>query len=147
VTRSFLWYSLALVVFVSVSLTTASNRKNTRSNTNREDLLPHDIFTYGTSVPAAPISPPSSVPNIKPVSIMTTNSFLHTLQTSAINALSPYTGDSSQRVTEFVAAVEHIGGYTNLDPSMLHSLSTSKLDGPALRWYFQSRDSLSTWST
>jgi hypothetical protein len=60
---------------------------------------------------------------------MATNSFLLSLQATALKEFQKFTGDSDQKVTQFVNALEHIGAFTVLDDSALHALATIKLGG------------------
>ncbi len=66
---------------------------------------------------------------------MSVNPFMNTLQTIALKELTKFTGDPSQKVTQFINAIEQIGTFTELNDSMLHSLATIKLDGAAFNWY------------
>lgn len=73
---------------------------------------------------------------------MPTNRFLATLQTTALKELPKFTGDYSQKVTQFITAVEQIGAFTRLDSPMLHSIAIIKLGGSSLNWYENNKDSL-----
>jgi hypothetical protein len=57
---------------------------------------------------------------------MTINSFLLSLQATALKELPKFTGDPDQKVTRLVNAVEHIGAFTALDDSTLHARATIK---------------------
>ena len=76
---------------------------------------------------------------------MSPNPFLATLQTTALKELSKFTGDHSQKVTQFITAVEQIGAFTRLDSPMLHSIAIIKRGGSALNWYENNKDSLHDW--
>jgi hypothetical protein len=43
---------------------------------------------------------------------MSVNPFVNTLQTTALKELTKFTGDPSQKVTQFINAIEQIGTYT-----------------------------------
>jgi hypothetical protein len=78
---------------------------------------------------------------------MSVNPFMNTLQTIALKELTKFTGDPSQKVTQFINAIEQIGTFTELNDSMLHSLATIKLDGAAFNWYDNNKESLTSWSS
>ena len=87
------------------------------------------------------------MPDPVEASVMATSPapFLATLQTTALKELPKFTGDPSQKVTQFIAAVEQIATFTQLNPPMLHSIAISKLGGSALNWYENNKDSLRDW--
>jgi len=72
--------------------------------------------------------------------------FLASLQATALKELQKFTGDSTQKVTQFINAVEHLRTFTPLTDVMLHSVATLKLSGSAFNWYDNNRDSLDSWS-
>jgi hypothetical protein len=78
---------------------------------------------------------------------MSVNPFMNTLQTIALKELTKFTGDPSQKVTQFINAIEQIGTFTELNDSMLHSLATIKLGGAAFNWYDNNKETLTSWSS
>ena len=74
-------------------------------------------------------------------------SFINTLRTTALKELPKFTGDSSQKVTQFINAIERLGQFIELNDSMLHSIAIIKLGGAAFNWYDNNKESLSTWSS
>ena len=137
-------YHISSSPFPHFLSTTASNplTRSLRSNTDPRDLLSHEIITYGHHLPRATDPIPTAVSSI----IMTAPSFLTVVQTSALKELSKFTGDPTQKVTQFIDAVEHIGHFTALDDSLLHSIATIKLGGAAFNWYDNNKDTLQTWA-
>jgi len=78
---------------------------------------------------------------------MSVNPFMTTLQTTALKELTKFTGDPSQKVTQFINAIEQIGTFTELNDSMLHSLAIIKLGGAAFNWYDNNKETLNSWSS
>jgi hypothetical protein len=72
---------------------------------------------------------------------------MNTLQTTALKELAKFTGDPSQKVTQFINSIEQIGTFTELNDSMLHSLATIKLGGAAFNWYDNNKETLNSWSS
>lgn len=88
------------------------------------------------------------MPHTSEVSTSTTtvpNSLLTALQTAALKDLSKFTGEYSQKVTQFIRALENLNTFTQLDSSILYSIAVMKLDGPALNWFQSNRTNLSDW--
>jgi hypothetical protein len=78
--------------------------------------------------------------------VITMDSFRNIIQTTALKELSKFTGDPSQKVTQFIDSVERIGGFSNLDDSILHSIATIKLGGSAFNWYDNNKSTLTSWT-
>jgi hypothetical protein len=78
---------------------------------------------------------------------MTINSFLLSLQATALKELPKFTGDPDQKVTRLVNAVKYIGAFIALDDSALHALATIKLGGSVFIWYDNNNETLRTWSS
>jgi hypothetical protein len=69
--------------------------------------------------------------------------FSVTFQTAVLNDSLKFTGDSKQKVNEFIDAVEHIGSFTSLnDAALWHAFATIKLGGLAVDWYDSDKFSL-----
>lgn len=73
------------------------------------------------------------------------NPLLVALQTTALKDLSKFTGEYSQKVIQFIRALENLHTFTQLDSSTLYSIAVMKLDGPALNWYQSNRAALTDW--
>jgi hypothetical protein len=64
-----------------------------------------------------------------------------------LKELTKFTGDPSQKVTQFINAIEQIGTFTESNDSMLHTLATIKLGGAAFNWYDNNKGTLNSWSS
>ena len=92
------------------------------SNTQPDDLLPHDIITYGRirhhAAPVDTITTSHTIPSTN----MELNPLQNLLNTAALKELSKFTGNPDQKVTQFINAVEYIGSFAGLNESVLHSI-------------------------
>ncbi|CAF3431006.1 unnamed protein product [Rotaria socialis] len=73
------------------------------------------------------------------------NSFANLIQSTALKELPKFTGDRQRKVTQYIDAVEHIGIFTELNESLLHSTATIKLGGAAFNWYDNNKETLRSW--
>lgn len=85
------------------------------------------------------------MPNSNANSTAPVNPFLTQLQQTALKELQKFTGESDEKVSQFINAISHIGSFTQLDDSALHALATIKLGGAAFNWYDNNKDNLTTW--
>ena len=76
---------------------------------------------------------------------MESNPLLYLIQTTALKELPIFTGDQTQKVTQFIDSVERIGTFTELNDSLLYSIATIKLGGAAFNWYDNNKDTLQSW--
>jgi Retrotransposon gag protein/Zinc knuckle len=141
-------FILVSIVFIFITDPTHTSR-NLRSNTNSGDLLPHDIITYGL-LPTRRAPAPSDLTSNTvdtPVNTMSAPSFVTTLQNAALKDLTKFTGDPSQKVTQFINSIEQLSTFAELTDQMLHSIAVIKLGGAAFNWYDNNKESLTTWSS
>lgn len=87
------------------------------------------------------------MPNEATSSTAPANSFLTQLQQTALKEIQKFTGESDEKVSQFITAIEHIGSFTKLNDSALHALATIKLGGAAFNWYDNNKEGLTTWSS
>ena len=145
--HDFVFFSLVLL-FVSFITDSSAKSRPLRSNTVPSDLLPHDIITYGDLPRSSKMkSTVASSESSDTKNSRVPNTFLATLQITALKDLSKFTGDSDQEVNQFINAVEHIRSFTALNDAALHALATVKLGGLAFKWYDSNKSSLNTWDS
>ncbi|CAF3466099.1 unnamed protein product, partial [Rotaria sp. Silwood2] len=125
------------------------------SNTTPDGLLPHDIITYGrVRRPPHTINHTNSVRTVTPGAVsqrltlsntMESGCFLTVIQTTAIKELPKFTGELTQKIPQFIHAIEQIRNFTELNDSLLHSIATIKLGAAAFNWYDNNKQTLRTW--
>ena len=116
-----------------------------------EELTLDDIIAHSILPPSADSifqddpSPDMNSSTTTSSTEITMDSFLNVIQTTALKELQKFTGDPSQKVTQFIDGVERIGSFSKLNDSTLHAIATIKLGGSAFNWYDNNKSTLKTW--